>query len=103
MPGKSKTPELQKHCVADVAPKFGGDTHRAFAICTASLQKAGEMKKGHKDLTKKGAARSASKVDEPGASQKRSDFETLLKANRKSEGISLSDSIDTLKLLIRAH
>ena len=37
----------------------GHSTSSAFAIGTATLQKAGELKKGHNTPTKKGVARGA--------------------------------------------
>lgn len=88
----SHTPTMLKHCVADVAGKQGGDTHRAFAICTASLQKAGELKAGSNTATKKGKAKGAAHAKEPGAEKKVADYEKLLAAARKSEsseGVSL--------------
>lgn len=44
---RAQTPLAVKHCVAKVAPKYGDDTSRAFAICTAAKQK-GQLKRGHK-------------------------------------------------------
>lgn len=82
---ESHTPTMLKHCVADVAGKHGGDTQRAFAICTASLQKAGELKPGSNVATKKGKAKGAKHAKEPGAEKKLADYEKALAASRKSE------------------
>ena len=49
-------PAILDRCVSKVKGKVGES--RAFAICTASLQKAGILKKGTQKLTDKGRKRS---------------------------------------------
>ena len=78
------TPLMLKHCVAAVAPKYGGDTSRAFAICVATLQKAGYLKKGTMELTDAGQAKQAEHEREPDRSVKFEKYEKLLKQARES-------------------
>lgn len=52
---KRRTPAILRHCVAKVAPKRG--VSGAYAICTASLQRAGVMRGGK--LTAMGKQRDA--------------------------------------------
>ena len=52
-------PKILDDCVDRVMKDQGFSKSRAFAICTSSLQKAGTLKKGTQDLTKKGQSRSA--------------------------------------------
>lgn len=83
------TPTPLKHCVVKVAAKHGGDTSRAFAICTASMQKAGVLKKGTKTLTAKGKGKATAHANEPDADSTLGDYEKLLAANRKNEAAVL--------------
>jgi hypothetical protein len=64
---REQTPLAVKHCVAKVAPKFGGDTSRAFAICVAQKNKGKLRMRGHK--------RDPKKLDK---------YEKLLAKNRKN-------------------
>jgi len=71
---KAHTSPLEKRCIADVLSKSakGPDgkpvkgnrarLSRAYAICRASLQKSGRIKKGGMDLTKLGKKRSAARA-----------------------------------------
>lgn len=84
----AQTSNLERRCVNDVAQKNEyGDTSsrdklsRAFAICRSSLQKAGEIKKGGMELTKKGAKRSKARRQDN--TKKISSFERLVKSARK--------------------
>lgn len=80
---KSGMPLGLRRCVADVAKKNDGDTSKVFAICTASLQKAGVLKKGTHKLTKKGRKRTSSKYSKnQDIQQKDMDYETLLAMSR---------------------
>ena len=63
---REQTPLAVKHCVAKVAPKYGGDTSRAFAICVAQKNKGILRMRGHKK--------------DP---EKLSKYEKLLAKNRK--------------------
>jgi len=80
-----ETPTLLKHCVRAVAQKHGGDTKKAFAICTAQLQRSGYLEKGSQKLTAKGKEAEKKHAADPDAKMKLSDYEGLLKANRKKE------------------
>ena len=79
----SKTPQVLRHCVAQVAAKNGGDVSKAFAICTAGLQKAGVLKRHTRDLTKKGRARAGARGRDSDSGQKDLDYEQLVAAARK--------------------
>lgn len=79
----SKTPQVLRHCVAAVAAKSGGDVSKAFAICTAGLQKAGVLKGGSQKLSKKGRGRAGARGREPDSKQKDIDYEQLVAAARK--------------------
>jgi len=50
-------PQILDSCVEDVMKKQSLPKSRAFAICTAQLQKAGILKGGTQELTKKGGKR----------------------------------------------
>jgi len=76
------TPLPLKKCVAAVAPKHGGDTSRAFAICTASMQRAGIVKPGTKKLTSKGKGKASAHAKDPGVAGKVASYEKLLSASR---------------------
>lgn len=80
---RKPTPPVERRCVADVMKKQGKDMSSAFAICRASMQKAGNYKKGSADLTKKGAAKSASKDRAKDDPAKTKYFEKQVKAARK--------------------
>jgi len=62
------TPYFLKRCVYAVAKKNGGGRDaldKAFAICVAQAQKRGDLKKGSMQVTKRGAAWSGTKKQEP--------------------------------------
>jgi hypothetical protein len=80
---RKHTPTIERRCVADVMKKQGRDMSGAFAICRASMQKAGNYKKGSADLTKKGAAKSASKSRAKDDPAKFKYFEKQVKAARQ--------------------
>jgi hypothetical protein len=57
MPGKQKYPSYMRRCVADVVSQ-GKDTSAAFAICNATMQKAGYLTPGPgQEQTAKGRKR----------------------------------------------
>lgn len=89
-----ETPTLVRHCVRSVAKKYEGDTAKAFAICTAQLQKSGYLKPNSTTLTAAGKKKEAQHASDPDAAKKTAEYEKLLKANRKSE--SLSDRMKSL-------
>ena len=88
MPMDRGTPDLVRHCVAAVAKQYGGDTSKAFAICVASLQKAGYLKPGTMELTAAGKQKEKEHEAEPDFDKKMKSYEKLLKANRKEEDYS---------------
>jgi len=80
---RRKTPPQLKRCVRAVALQNGGDVSKAFAICTAQLQKHGYLKKGTAMPTKAGKASGRSKAAEKEHMNKLGDYEMLLRINRK--------------------
>ena len=89
MPMDRGTPDLVRHCVAAVAKQYGGDTSKAFAICVASLQKAGYLKPGTMELTAAGKKKEKEHEAEPDADKKLKSYEKLLKAARE-ESLSVA-------------
>jgi hypothetical protein len=85
MPGGSSKPSQLRHCVVAVGDKLGGDVERAFAICTASLQKSGYLKKGTQEPTEKGVERSRSKSRQKGAKEVDQEYEKMIQAARKEQ------------------
>lgn len=81
-----------KNCVTSVAAKYGGDTSRAFAICTTSLQKAGELKPGSQELTAKGKKMAKKLARSKGADAIVADYEKALAAGREE---SVGDEVLT--------
>lgn len=79
------TPPQLKRCVLAVGKKSGGDTSKAFAICTRSLQNKGYLKKGTQEPTKKGATAGRSKAADKSHSDKVSEYEQLLALARKGD------------------
>jgi len=79
----SKMPQVVRSCVAQVAAKHGGDVSKAFAICTAGLQKSGTLKKGTQKLTKKGRGKAGVRGRDPASKEKDLDYERLVAAARK--------------------
>jgi len=85
MEERPRTPPIERRCVADVMkdnPSYS--MSRAFAICRSSMQKGGNYKKGTADLTKKGAAKSASKDHAKDDAAKTKFFKKQVKLARKS-------------------
>jgi hypothetical protein len=90
------TSELEKRCVYDVVNKPGktqsGDAvrgskakvSRAYAICRASLQKSGRMKKGTADLTKLGKTIASVKTRNSDHAAKRAGWKRAIAKARKS-------------------
>lgn len=76
---KRRTPAILRHCVAKVAPKRG--VSGAYAICTASLQRAGVMRGGK--LTAAGKKRDATRRKRtPENKAKDAAFERVLRRPR---------------------
>lgn len=76
---KRRTPAILRHCVAKVAPKRG--VSGAYAICTASLQRAGVMRGGK--LTAAGKQRDAARRKRtPENKAKDANFERVLRKTR---------------------
>ena len=55
---RTKLPKILKKAAEHIKSGSGYDKSSAFAAATASLQKAGVLKKGKNSLTKKGKKRS---------------------------------------------
>lgn len=83
--------DLLRRCVSAVTDKDGDTSRegvsRAFAICTASLQRKGYMKPGTDKLTGKGAARTREKRKEPENAEKMRRYELVLKAAKESDTV----------------
>lgn len=82
---KRKTPPQLKRCVRAVAKKHGGDVSKAFAICTAQLQKGGYLRIGTQEPTKAGKTAGRSKAAEKDHKDKVSEYEQLLALARKGD------------------
>lgn len=86
---KKHLPTQLKRCVRAITKERGGDEptredmSRAFAICTAQLQRSGYLKKGSQKPTKKGKTRSRSKAGEKGHKSKVAEYEKMLALVRK--------------------
>ncbi len=50
-------PRILDNCISDIMREQGLPRSRAFAICTASQQKAGILKPGSQELTVRGRKR----------------------------------------------
>ena len=85
MEGRKATPPILKRCVRAVAMQYGGDISKAFAICTAQMQKAGLLKSGTGKPTKAGIKSGRRKAADAGHPGKLSDYEGLLRLNRKGK------------------
>ena len=97
MEATGSTSELEKRCVYDIMnkPAKGPDgkpvkgskerLSRAYAICRASLQKSGRIKKGGMTLTKKGGKVSGPKARQKDHATKITGFEKAVVAARKSK------------------
>jgi DNA-directed RNA polymerase subunit RPC12/RpoP len=72
-------PSLVKHCVRAVSERYNGDTHRAFAICVSSMQKAGYIEKGSMSLTAAGKVKSSNHAQESDAGKKSKSFAKMIK------------------------
>jgi len=82
---KSSKPDYLQRCVADLVDQ-GKDLSAAFAICTATMQKAGYLTKGPgMEQTKKGAKRAAEFAKQPDNKGKLAKYEKAVKAGRKKE------------------
>jgi len=89
------TSELEKRCISDVMGRAAKDQSgnpvsgssnklsRAYAICRASLQKSGRIKKGTAEMTKKGRGISGAKAKSKDHDAKVSKFEKAVVAARK--------------------
>ena len=86
---RAEVPAQVKRCVAKVAPKHGGDTSAAFAICVAAGQKNKTLKKGSISSTKKGKKIDRNKKRHVGHEDAMTGYEDLLAANRKTTDESL--------------
>lgn len=83
-------PVVLTHCVAAVGKRLGGgkdNVSKAFAICTAGLQKSGILKKGSTELTAKGQEVERRHKEEPDKAHKDAEYEKIIqrKGPKKEE------------------
>jgi len=84
---KSSKPDYLQRCVSDLVDQ-GKDLSAAFAICTATMQKAGYLTKGPgMEQTKKGAKRASEFAKQPDNKGKLAKYEKAVKAGRKTESV----------------
>lgn len=94
MPGRS---QQLRRCVLAVASRRGkGEskdqaTHRAFAICTSSLQRGGYLQPGTHRPTARGWLRSLEKLTDEQAQAKRERYQGLLRAAKRERAASRFD------------
>lgn len=81
----SKMGANMERCVVDVMDQ-GKSRDAAFAICTASLQKAGQFEKGSNKLTAKGKKASDKAKRKDDMDQKHSEYEAMVKSEGKGTG-----------------
>ena len=81
----SKMGANMERCVVDVMDQ-GKSRDAAFAICTASLQKAGQFEPGSNKLTAKGKKASDKAKRKDGMDQKHSEYEAMVKSEGKGTG-----------------
>lgn len=87
---KRRTPAILRHCVAKVAPKRG--VSGAYAICTASLQRAWAMRGG--TLTAAGKQRDAARRKRTSENKaKDAAFERALRAPDKKDLRAVADAL----------
>jgi hypothetical protein len=83
---RKPTQPQMKRCVLAIASKDKGDPKaalsKAFAICTAQMQKHGYVKQGTNRATKKGEKAGRSKASEKGHKGKVEKYEKLLATAR---------------------
>ena len=87
---KRRTPAILRHCVAKVAPTRG--VPGAYAICTASLQRAGVMRGG--TLTAAGKRRDAARrTRTPANKAKDAAFERALRAPNQKDLRAVAEAL----------
>lgn len=102
MPGKEhKNPTYMRRCVADVVGQ-GKDTSSAFAICNATMQKAGYLTAGPgQKQTAKGKTRAKHFAAMKDQKLKDDEYEAALGESEKRHGAStLSQLAESLLSLI---
>jgi hypothetical protein len=97
----SKMGANMERCVVDVMAQ-GKSRDAAFAICTASLQKAGQFEPGSNKLTAKGKKASGRAKRKDGMDQKHSDYEAMVKSEGKGAG-NMRHLLEQLENLILIH
>lgn len=81
--GKHHTPSFMRRCVADVTAQ-GNDTNVAFAICNATMQKAGYLTPGPgQEITPKGRKRQRQFSAMKDMKTKDTGYEAALEKGRK--------------------
>jgi len=78
----SQNPRGIRRCVVDVyqkGEKGKEGLSKAFAICTAAMQKAGQVRKGSRKLTRKGTGRATYFARQGDAANKDAEYEKIVK------------------------
>lgn len=96
MPGRSRTPLFVKRCVRAVAPQYGDDVGRAFAICVGQAQKQGYIKAGTMKPTAKGKRLSKKKGRDKESKEKTQGYEALLAAAKSARAAEESLTLGQL-------
>ena len=80
-----KTPIFMRRCVVKLMKEQGKDAKAAFAICRATMNKAGYYD-SNKKLTDKGRARDEKYMKQKDTEAKLKEFDLLMKKERDSRG-----------------
>jgi len=83
---KSDIPRAIRRCVVKVYDKGEKDREglsRAFAICTKTMQKAGQVKRGSRKLTKSGVGKATWFAEKPNAKSQDQAYERIVKSARE--------------------
>jgi len=94
---QSDVPSPVRHCVVKVyqqqrkkGKKHRGALSAAFAICMASMQKAGQVKPGTRKLTKRGVGKASARARDKSSKAKDREYERIVSGNvqeTKSRGV----------------
>ena len=83
---QSEIPRAIRRCVVKVYKKGEPGSEglsRAFAICTATMQKAGQVKRGSRRLTKRGVGKATWFAEKPNARSQDQEYERIVKSARE--------------------
>lgn len=91
MPQRSndrRVPDQVRRCVAAVGERPGMDADRAFAICVATMQRAGRLKPGTMTLTPSGAAHERLARERPGFKARMREYRAELTHRNDAPGVA---------------